>query len=140
VRAAGEGESASRSAYAQKAQAAKAAIDAARAQLTINHADLAARMTDISTGLYQHVIQPDFVDPIEYQHSLGAALSARDALVAGEDALRRQNGAAYDEALTELNRFIELWTPNGVAPETPASYQRVLQQSSRVRLALSPFL
>jgi hypothetical protein len=140
VRAAADAAGLSRQQYAQRVQAALAAIDAARAPLTLNHADLAARMTDLSAGLYQNVIQADFNDPIEYQHSLGAALSARDALIAGENTLRARNAAAYDEALTELNRFIELWTPNGVAPDAPTPYQRVLQQSSRVRLALSPFL
>jgi hypothetical protein len=37
-------------------------------------------MVDIATGLYQGVVQEDFVDPIEYQHSMGAALAARNAV------------------------------------------------------------
>jgi hypothetical protein len=139
VRAASDGAGLSRSAMAAKLQAGEAALDAARAGLVFNHADIAARMVDLSTGLYQNVIQPDFVDPIEYQHSLGAALSARDALVAGEQAMRAKNARAYDEALAELNRFIEKW-PAHTAPEQPTPYRDVLAQASRVRLALSPFL
>lgn len=139
VRAAGDAAGQTRQQMAAKLQAANAALDAARQGLNFNHADTAARMVDLSTGLYSHVIQADFVDPIEYQHSLGAALSARDAFVSGRDALRRQNAAAYDEALAELNAFIALW-PAATAPERPTSYQDMLRQSSRIRLALSPFL
>lgn len=133
VRAAGN------AASAQSIDAGEAAINAARTGLTVDNAALAARMLDLSTGLYQHVFQADFIDPIEYQHSLGAALSARDALTAGEATLRATNARAYDNALAEVNRFIELW-PGATAPERPATYAQVLAASSRVRLALSPFL
>ncbi|GAM98383.1 hypothetical protein U91I_02016 [alpha proteobacterium U9-1i] len=138
VRAATEAAS-SRQQMAQRIQAGEAAINAARTGLEIDHAALTARMLDLSAGLYQHVIQADFIDPIEYQHSLGAALSARDALVAGETALKARNARAYDTALADLNRFIDLW-PAATAPERPATYAQVLAASSRVRLALSPFL
>lgn len=139
VREAGGGAAAPRADMARRLQAAAAAIDAVRNSLDINRAELAVRMVDISSGLYQYVVQPDFVDPIEYQHSLGAALAARDALVSGEPELRRADRAAYDEALGELDRLIALW-PAPSAPEQAASYRQVLAQCSRVRLALSPFL
>lgn len=139
VRAAADGANLSRQQMIQRLQAGEEAIDSARGALQIDNAALTARMVDISSGLYQHVIQADFVDPIEYQHSLGAALAARDALTAGERTLRTQNAAAYREALAELNHYIELW-PAPTAPEQPASYSTVLAASSRVRLALSPFL
>ena len=86
-------------------------------------------------------VKVDFIDPIEYQHSLGAALSARDVLVAGEASLRAKNARAYDEALAELNRFIEKWPSHG-APDAArvTPYRDVLASASRVRLALSPFL
>jgi hypothetical protein len=119
--------------------AAAEALESAGSDLTINHADLVVRLVDVSTGLYQHVVQPDFVDPIEYQHSLGAALSARDALHAGRATLRRQNARAYDETSAELERFIALW-PAAAAPAQPTPYRELLRQSSRVRLALSPLL
>lgn len=119
---------------------AEAAIDQAQGSLgAINHADVAARMVDLSTGLYGNVIQPEFNDPTEYLHSLGAALSAKEALVNGERALRAQNRAAYEEGLRELDRLIALW-PAATVPDAPTPNAQVLAQASRVRLALSPFL
>lgn len=119
---------------------AETAIDQAQAGLSgVNQADIANRMVGLSTGLYAHVIQSDFVDPIEYQHSLGAALAAREALVNGEQALKARNARAYNEALAELNRFIALW-PAPSAPENPTPNGQVLAQASRVQLALSPLL
>ncbi len=139
LRAASDGSAKTSAQLAPKIHDAEAVVDAARAHLSVNHADLAARMIDISTGLYQNVNQSDFVDPTEYQHSLGAALSAKDALVAGRDAMRRQNARAYDEAAAEIDRFIALW-PQSTAPDHPTAYRDVVRQASRVRLALSPFL
>lgn len=139
VRAAAASDDASAAQMEQRLHAGEAAIDVARRGLAIDYADLAARMTDLSAGLYQNVVQPDFVDPIEYQHSLGAALAARDALSAGRSQLQPRDRRAYREAITEIDRLIALW-PAPSAPGTPASYRDVLAQSSRVRLALSPFL
>jgi hypothetical protein len=51
--------------------------------------------------------------------------------------MRRQNLGAFSRSLAEVTRFTALY-PEGSAP--PATYQQVLAQSSRVRLALSPFL
>lgn len=121
------------------AAAALAALNTAQSRLDANQADVTARMLEIATGLYQHVVQDGFVDPIEYQHSLGAALAARDALATGRASLRGRDAVAYDEAQAELDRFVALW-PAPSAPETPAAYPDVLRQASRVRLALSPFL
>jgi|CXWL01.1.fsa_nt_gi hypothetical protein len=139
VRGAADGANLSRQQMTQRIQAGEAAIDTARGALEVDYAALTARMLDISSGLYQNVIQADFVDPIEYQHSMGAALAARDALVAGEATLKAANARAYDDALAELNRYIALW-PAATAPEAPTAYRNVLAGSSRVRLALSPFL
>lgn len=139
VRAAGDGAHASAAQMSQKLNAANAAIDAARRPLASNHADLAVRLVDLAAALYRNAAQPEAFDPLEYQHSLGAALSARDALTAGAHNLRGQNAHAYDEALAELDRFIALF-PSADAPENPATYQDVLRQSSRVRLTLSAFL
>ncbi len=119
-------------------QAAERALDAARPSQT-DYAALAVSMVDISTGLYKGVVQDDFIDPVEYQHSLGAALAARDALIAGRQGLRARNARAYDDGLAELDRFAALW-PAAAAPARPAAYRDVLAQSSRVRLALSPLL
>lgn len=119
--------------------AAKAAIDQAESGVEANPAEIAARMTDMAAGLYQHVFNEYGVDPIEYQHSLGMALAARDALTDGRAALTAENAARYQEAAAELDRFIALY-PAAEAPETPAEYAAIVRQSSRVRLALSAFL
>ena len=119
--------------------ASEAAFNTAGAGLDANAADVAARMVDLATGLYQHVNQDGAVDPIEYQHSLGAALAAQQALSAHATELRGANARAYADASVEIERFIALW-PESTAPAQPASYQHVLAQSSRVRLSLSPFL
>ena len=119
--------------------AALAAIDAARAPVEADSAALAARMADIAAGLYQGVVLPDGVDPIEYQHSFGAALAARDALTANETALRAENAAAYEAALAEADRFITLW-PQTTPTTAPASHRDVLAAASRLRLALYPFM
>jgi hypothetical protein len=121
----------------QRIRNAEAEIGRALGELEIDHAVLVVRMVDIATGLYQGVVQEDFVDPIEYQHSMGAAYAARASL--SQDAMLQRNIGAYLEAQGELNRFVDLW-PQATAPERPASYSQVLAQSSRVRLALSPFL
>jgi hypothetical protein len=121
----------------QRIRSSEAEIQRALGELEIDHAVLVVRMVDIATGLYQSVVREDFVDPIEYQHSMGAAYAARDAL--NQDAMLHRNIGAYLEAQGELNRFVDLW-PQATAPERPASYRQVLAQASRVRLALSPFL
>ena len=128
-----------RTQLAQRIRDSQTELERALADLEVDHSVLVARMVDIAAGLYQGVVQADFVDPIEYQHSMGAALAARQALQAGESTLRARDARAYDEASSELDRLVGLW-PQPTAPEQPASYSQVLAQSSRVRLALSPFL
>lgn len=119
--------------------AAETEIDRVINTLDVEHAALAARLVDIATGLYQGVVQEDFVDPIEYQHSMGAALAAQEVLRAGENELRGEDTRAYREATQEMSRFGGLWTETS-APERPPAYRDVLAQASRVRLALSPYL
>lgn len=119
--------------------AAEAEIDrAARALAEIDEAVLAARMVDIATGLYQGVVQEDFVDAIEYQHSMGAALAAQAALQAGQSALSAADADAYRDASQQMTRFVGLWS-QATAPEAPPAYRDVLAQASRVRLALYPY-
>jgi hypothetical protein len=140
VRAAAEASGLTRAQMLERLGAAAAAIDMARGRLAaVDEAALTARMVDIATGLYQHVVQPDFVDALEYQHSMGAALAARDAMNTGRAELRAGNAAAYDAASTELDRFVALW-PQTAPTVRPATYQDLLVQASRVRLALYPFL
>ena len=139
VRSAGADSSLDRTRMSQRIRAAQSEIDRAAGALDVDGAIVVARMVDIATGLYQQVNQADYVDPMEYQHSMGAALAARSALVAHRDVLRRKDAAAFNEAQRALNRFVELW-PQPIAPERPTPYREVLAQSSRVRLALSPYL
>lgn len=123
----------------QRIDAALAALDRAQGPVGAGAADLTARMLDIATGLYASVNGPDGIDAVEYQHSFGAALAARDALRRGERALRAANAARYAEALSEVDRFVALW-PAPTAPDTPATLAQVSAQAARVRLALSAFL
>jgi hypothetical protein len=139
VRAAADGTGLNRAQMMQRIRASNAEIDRAMAGLDMDSAVLVVRMVDIATGLYQGVVQEDFVDAIEYQHAMGAALGARDALAKGQSALRGADVRAYSRAQNELDRFVALWRTSS-APENPATYREVLAQGSRVRLALSPFL
>lgn len=132
VRAAGDGAPA-------HVDAAEAEIDRAMAALAeVEDAELVARLVDISAGLYQHVIQTDYVDPIEYQHSMGAALAAQSLLQAGQADMSAEHGDAYRAATQEMTRYVGLW-PQATAPETPTPYRDVLAGSSRIRLALYPY-
>ncbi len=121
----------------QRVRSSNAEFDRVLSNLDVDYAALTARMVDIATGIYQSVVQEDFVDPIEYQHSMGAAQAARASL--NQNALQRRNLRAYISARRELDRFVNLW-PQASAPEHPAPYSEVLAQGSRVRLALSPYL
>jgi hypothetical protein len=123
----------------QRLNAAKAEIARASGTLDDDAAITVARLVDISTGLYQLVIQADFVDAIEYQHSMGAALAARAALREAQSDLRGRDAGAYTEANRELDRFVALW-PAATAPETPTPYNQLLAAGSRIRFALSPYL
>lgn len=123
----------------QRLNAAKAEIERVNGGLDADAAITVARLVDISTGLYQLVIQADFVDPIEYQHSMGAALAARSALREAQSDLRGRDRDAYNEASRELDRFVALW-PAATAPESPTPYNQLLAAGSRIRFALSPYL
>lgn len=140
IRSAGEGGTLNRAQMMQRIRAADAEINRAMGALAeVDHAALAARMVDVATGLYQGVVHADYVDAVEYQHSMGAAYAARDALLQGQDHLRRENVGAFSQAQGELTRFVNLWRAPE-APEQPPTYADVLAQGSRVRLALSPYL
>ncbi len=119
--------------------AAEAEIDRAMGALSgVRPADIVARLTDISTGLYQHVINCDFVDPIEYQHSMGAALAAQSVLQASQAQLSAEDAAAYTAANEQMTSYVALW-PQVSAPEAPTPYRDMLASSSRIRLALYPY-
>jgi hypothetical protein len=122
---------------ARNLAAALAGIDARITTLDTNGALIAARLVDVSGGLYRHVDQGDgIIDATEYQHSFGAALAARDALRRDEHRLRRADARAYEESLAALDALIALW-PSPEAPETVTPLPTMLSQGSRVQLALS---
>ena len=139
LREAAAGTTFTRAQMMQRLRTAQENLTHAIGQLNFDDAQLVVRMVDLSTGLYQHALSEGAVDPIEYQHSMGAALAAQQAILLREDDMRRENLSAYSRAVGELNRFVALF-PSPEAPQDPATYQQVLVQGSRVRLALSPYL
>jgi hypothetical protein len=139
LREAAAGTSFTRAQMMQRLRTAQEELTRVIGTLEYDDAQLIVRMVDLSTGLYQNVLIEGVADPIEYQHSMGAALAAQQAILLHQDAMRRENLGAYSRAVGELNRFVALW-PAREPPANPATYQQVLVQGSRVRLALSPFL
>ena len=121
---------------AEGARALDAAIAAIGAKQTAVGAETVRRMLGIAAGLYGEVITADGVDPVEYQHSLGAALAAQDAFNRAEASIKAKNAARAAEAKAELAKVVALW-PTPVAPEKPAPAAQVAAQASRVELALS---
>ena len=92
-------------------------------------AAIAKGLVSISAGLYQLVIQEGAVDQIEYQHSLGAALSAQQVLA-------KASGAKVSAAKPELDKLVAMW-PAPQAPAAPTPVGQLSAQASRVELALS---
>jgi len=113
----------------------KTALTAVSARQGAADAELVRRMLAITGGLYAGV-NVDGVDPIEYQHSQGAALSTLDAFTRAEASLRATNPARAAEAKTELTKLVAMW-PSVQAPDAPAPAAQVNAQISRVELALS---
>jgi hypothetical protein len=112
-------------------KAALSALDAGLAKAGGDRKAVIRGLLEISSGLYKGVVIDGGVDPIEYQHSLGAALSARAALT---DAAKSDPSLAA--AKPEMDRFVALW-PTPSAPEKPAAHGALLAQASRLELALS---
>jgi|GEM_PF-694908 len=91
----------------------------------------------ITTGLYTGVVSKEGdVDAIEFQHSYGAALAALDTLTKNKASLSAKDGARYDRAMGEMQKFVALWG-GPTAPEKPPSLASVQAQASRIELALS---
>ncbi len=109
--------------------AALAAVDTAQAKAKGDDAAVVRGMVGIAQGLYAEVNVDGAVDPIEYQHSLGAALAAQQ--VASRSASDKVKAVQAD-----VDKLVGLW-PAPVAPETPAPAGQVSAQASRVELALS---
>ncbi len=115
-------------------KAAIANLDQARVKVGGDAAAVVSGMTGIAAGLYGHVFTDGAVDPVEYQHSRGAALAAKAELDRFAGSSPKVAAARGD-----IQSFIKLW-PTVVAPEdaakaTPAS--EVQAHASRIQLALS---
>ncbi len=112
--------------------AAVVMINEARGRAGGAAAAVVTGMTEIATGLYRETVVDGVIDPTEYQHSRGAALSARAELNRGAT-------PAVAGARTDIDRFVALW-PGEDAPEDAAraaTPQQVQLQASRIQLALS---
>jgi len=112
-------------------KAALANLEAAEAKAGGDPIAVAKGLVDLAAGLYKEAVRPDSVDPIDYQHSLGAALAAQALL---QDAAQKDERAR--KALPEMKTFVNLW-PQPSAPEKPTPASDVLAQASRLELELS---
>lgn len=109
--------------------AALNAIDAAQAKAKGDSAAVVKGLVNISAGLYQGVVAEGSVDPVEYQHALGAALAAQQVAASSTD-------ARVTTAKADLDKLVALF-PAPQAPEQPAPTGQVSAQASRIELALS---
>lgn len=109
--------------------AAITAIEAAEARARGQSADVVKGLVGISAGLYQGVVADGAVDPIEYQHALGAALAAEAVAATSKD-------ARVKAAKGDLDKLVAMF-PAPQAPEQPTPVGEVSAQASRIELALS---
>ena len=111
-------------------EAAVADLDRARQAAGGNPGVVAGALADISAGLYREVLVDGAVDPVEYQHALGAALAAQ-AVAEGQPGLT--------EARAQIDRLVAMW-PSVTAPDTAEGLNTAAQvqaQASRIRLEAS---
>jgi len=113
-------------------QRALSALDAARAKVGGDSRQIVAGLVDIAAGLYGNVVADGAVDPIEYQHSLGAALSAK------AEAARQGAPAEVVRLRPQIDGFVKLWptpaAPADAAKATPVG--KVRAEASRLQLEL----
>jgi len=109
--------------------AAIATVEAGQAKAGGDPAAVLKGMVDIAGGLYSGVMVDGSVDPIEYQHSYGAALSAQ-ALA------RHSKDARVQAAKADLDTLVAMW-PSATPPAKPTPANQVAAQTSRVELSLS---
>jgi hypothetical protein len=122
---------AAQSGQASDMRAALANIEAAEAKAGGDPRAVAKGLVSIASGLYKEAVVPGSVDPIDYQHSLGAALAAQELV---------RKAAATDpgmkEAVPEMDKLVAMW-PQTSAPEKPTPSSTLLAQASRLELELS---
>ena len=98
--------------------------------------DIIGGMLSIAAGLYSGVVSPQGNDPIEYQHAMGAALSAKAAFEVSKSKLAGKNDARTQTLSKDMDALVALF-PAVTLPETPASIAAVTGATSRAQLALS---
>ena len=111
-------------------EAAIAELDRARRAAGGDPGTVAGALADLPAGLYREVLTDGAVDPVEYQHALGAALAAQ-AVAEGAPGLT--------EARAHIDRLVAMW-PSVTAPETAEGLSTAAQvqaQASRIRLEAS---
>lgn len=108
--------------------AAVQALDAAQTAAGGDAAVIVGSLSDIAAGLYREVGVDGAVDPVEYQHALGAAMAARSTAEAGGLSAQTRSDT---EALVAMWRGVT--APENVSELTPAG--QVQAQASRIRLA-----
>ncbi|HEX8233096.1 MAG TPA: hypothetical protein VF559_07120 [Caulobacteraceae bacterium] len=109
-------------------KAAIAELDRLQAKAGGDPAAVARGLVSIASGLYGNVEHEGVVDAIEYQHALGAALSAQDLLAKAADPRAKA-------AKPQVDRLIALF-PAPQAPEKITPKAQVLAQASRAELEL----
>ncbi|WKL57430.1 hypothetical protein Q1W73_00125 [Asticcacaulis sp. ZE23SCel15] len=111
-------------------KAAIAAIDAAYAKNPGVAKDTAIGMAELTQGLYAEVLKEGIIDPTEYLHSQGAALSLKD-LVAREKSLA--------PIKADVDALAAYW-PTTLAPEEAAKIvdkSKVVSSVSRIELSIN---
>ncbi len=108
--------------------AAVTALDAAQTAAGGNAGEVVGALADISAGIYREVGVDGEVDPVEYQHALGAAMAAQATARAG---------GLPAQTVTDTEGLVAMWrgvtAPENVADLTPVG--QVQAQASRIRLA-----
>lgn len=121
---------AAQSGAAADIDAAIANLEAAGAKAGGDPAEVIKGLVAVAEGIYRGVIVDDVVDPIEYQHSLGAILAAQSAAASAGD------NPKVAAAKAELDKLAGMWAAAS-APDAPTPTTQVSAQTSRVQLALS---
>jgi hypothetical protein len=113
------------------AQGTRAEMDAALATLTDaqtraggDPAGVLGSMVRLANSLYGGVENGGGVDGLEYQHSFGAALAARDLGASAAD-------PRLVKARADLDRLVALW-PGPVAPDHPVPAAKIDAATSQI--------
>lgn len=108
--------------------AAVAALNAAQTAAGGDAGVVVGALSDIAAGIYREVGVDGAVDPVEYQHALGAAMAAQSTA---------QAGGLPAQTVTDTEALVAMWrgvtAPDAVSDLTPAG--QVQAQASRIRLA-----